>query len=231
MKGDFNDICNRTACNNPRAIFYNHSTKKYYCVGCAHMINERNRTNAILLYGHDLCTLVKDDKVNVFKMINESIVSRLDNAENNIETIESLQRVCKTVIDGIGLSIAIKNEFEVPDTEQIDLLLDELTKTQESAMRADIMHKQATRTRREFNIGAIWFTVFSENKKITGIEENTPREGGSISQDKDKTWEETFLAHVKGRITGDEKWIDKVMQAAQDFLVSDELKVNVIFEK
>ncbi len=59
MKGEYLQICNRTVCNNPLANFFNHSTKKYYCIECAMKINDANRHDAIRMFGHDLCTIVK----------------------------------------------------------------------------------------------------------------------------------------------------------------------------
>ncbi len=56
-KGDKNGSCNRRVCQVPGAIWYNHSTRKYYCVECALMLNEHNHTDAIELWGHELCTL------------------------------------------------------------------------------------------------------------------------------------------------------------------------------
>ena len=56
-KGDFNAECNRTACDNPEAVYYNHSTRKHYCYSCAMQINQANRADALRLFGHDLCTL------------------------------------------------------------------------------------------------------------------------------------------------------------------------------
>lgn len=58
-KGELNGECNRTACNNKGARFYNHSTKKHYCAKCARQINEYNHNDSIRIYGHELCTLVK----------------------------------------------------------------------------------------------------------------------------------------------------------------------------
>lgn len=59
-KGDLGGICNRTACEtNYRALYYNHSTQKYYCFVCAEMINEANKADAMRLFGHELCTLDK----------------------------------------------------------------------------------------------------------------------------------------------------------------------------
>ncbi len=55
-KGDFKGSCNRTACQKPGAIFYNHSTRLYYCPDCADLINKMN-PESHRMYGHDLCTL------------------------------------------------------------------------------------------------------------------------------------------------------------------------------
>ena len=63
-KGEFEGLCNRTACQKPGAIYYNHSTKKYYCPTCADMLNKYNKADAMRLYGHDLCTKVKKEVTN-----------------------------------------------------------------------------------------------------------------------------------------------------------------------
>ena len=57
MKGDYKDQCNRTDCSNEPAIYYNHSTRKYYCKECALLINKYNHKDAHAMFGHDLCTL------------------------------------------------------------------------------------------------------------------------------------------------------------------------------
>lgn len=55
-KGQFNGACNVTACQLPNsAVYFNHSTRAYYCVTCATAINNSNRADAHRLYGHDLC--------------------------------------------------------------------------------------------------------------------------------------------------------------------------------
>jgi len=56
-KGELNGTCNREACHGPGAVYFNHSTRKYYCSKCADMINEMNGMWAIDEFGHDLCTL------------------------------------------------------------------------------------------------------------------------------------------------------------------------------
>lgn len=50
MKGTFADECNRTACVNQSATYYNRGTGKYYCRPCARLINEAN--------DQELCTEV-----------------------------------------------------------------------------------------------------------------------------------------------------------------------------
>ena len=58
VKGLYKGFCNRTACQLPNsAIYFNHSTRKYYCRHCADEINSCNRIEAMLQFGHDLCTL------------------------------------------------------------------------------------------------------------------------------------------------------------------------------
>ncbi len=59
-KGDYNQECNRTACSNKRAVFFNHSTRQHYCASCAKLINDMNHADAMRLYGHELCTLVEE---------------------------------------------------------------------------------------------------------------------------------------------------------------------------
>lgn len=55
MKGEFNQVCNRTDCSNKGATFYNKSTRMYYCPDCAHTINMYNRKDAMEMFGTDLC--------------------------------------------------------------------------------------------------------------------------------------------------------------------------------
>ena len=59
VKGDYNSICNRTACSNGRAVFYNLSTRKYYCPSCAKLINEANKADSKRLYNSLLCILIE----------------------------------------------------------------------------------------------------------------------------------------------------------------------------
>ena len=54
-KGEYLGECNRTACQNTPATFFNYSTKMFYCRACAMLINQHNHADAHRLYGHDLC--------------------------------------------------------------------------------------------------------------------------------------------------------------------------------
>lgn len=61
-KGHKGGSCNRTACQAPNAVWFNHSTRAYYCTPCARMLNreaERFRSTDTYLQGlgHELCTL------------------------------------------------------------------------------------------------------------------------------------------------------------------------------
>ncbi len=63
-KGQQGGKCNRSACNNDNAIYYNHSTRKYYCHDCAMLINRVNYYDSMRLFGHELCTLINQKEVN-----------------------------------------------------------------------------------------------------------------------------------------------------------------------
>jgi hypothetical protein len=56
MKGLYYGECNRTACQNTDARYFNHSTEKYYCLACAILMNEYN-PQFKQETGHDLCTM------------------------------------------------------------------------------------------------------------------------------------------------------------------------------
>lgn len=57
-KGHYNGLCNRTDCQSPvHVVYFNHSTRKYYCPSCAHLINDANHFDSLEMFGHDLCTL------------------------------------------------------------------------------------------------------------------------------------------------------------------------------
>lgn len=59
--GAYQGVCNRTVCRKPNATWYNHSTQKYYCKGCAMLLNRVN-PDAVQLFGHQLCTEVINPK-------------------------------------------------------------------------------------------------------------------------------------------------------------------------
>ena len=56
-KGVKGGSCNRSSCQAPGAVWFNHSTRAYYCPACAADLNRVNRRDAMELYGHDLCSL------------------------------------------------------------------------------------------------------------------------------------------------------------------------------
>lgn len=60
LKGKYGGNCNRTACQKPGAVWYNHSTREHYCSSCASTLNEVNRADAMRMFGHDLCTIVEE---------------------------------------------------------------------------------------------------------------------------------------------------------------------------
>jgi hypothetical protein len=58
-KGEYMGRCNRTSCvKEEPALWYNHSTRRYYCSTCADLLNtdKFNQADAQKLFGHDLCT-------------------------------------------------------------------------------------------------------------------------------------------------------------------------------
>jgi hypothetical protein len=54
-KGEWGGECNRGACHNPNATWYNQSTRKHYCTPCAELLNRTHRFAAAELYGTSLC--------------------------------------------------------------------------------------------------------------------------------------------------------------------------------
>ena len=58
-KGRYGGSCNITRCQRPAsAYWFNHSTRKYYCRGCAWDLNHDsfNKREALEMWGHLLCT-------------------------------------------------------------------------------------------------------------------------------------------------------------------------------
>lgn len=62
-KGVKGGDCNVTQCQEPdSAVYFNKSTRKYYCQHCAYEINKANRRDCLELYGVlDLCELEPDE--------------------------------------------------------------------------------------------------------------------------------------------------------------------------
>lgn len=63
-KGEYGGSCNITACQRPNsALWYNHSTRRFYCQECATTLNNDpfNHHDSHKLFGHDLCTLGHPD--------------------------------------------------------------------------------------------------------------------------------------------------------------------------
>lgn len=55
-KGFHRGHCNRQSCLSPEdVVWFNHSTRKFYCKECAIELNEMNKKEAIEFYGHDIC--------------------------------------------------------------------------------------------------------------------------------------------------------------------------------
>lgn len=61
QKGIFKGNCNRTACQKPNAVYFNYSTRLYYCASCAYTLNSANRPDANRLFGHELCLKHESD--------------------------------------------------------------------------------------------------------------------------------------------------------------------------
>lgn len=59
LKGVLNGNCNRAACQEPGAQYYNQSTRAYYCKPCAFRLNQAsNVLDCLRLFGtQDLCIL------------------------------------------------------------------------------------------------------------------------------------------------------------------------------
>ena len=55
LKGVAGGNCNRSSCQAPGAVYFNRSTRKFYCRQCAATINEAN--------GEELCTLDPEAKI------------------------------------------------------------------------------------------------------------------------------------------------------------------------
>ena len=66
LKGIKGGNCNVTACQKPGALFFNKSTKKYYCKDCATEINwPGGRKDCMELYGTPLLCELDDEPLAV----------------------------------------------------------------------------------------------------------------------------------------------------------------------
>lgn len=101
-KGEHGGECNRTACKNTNAQWYNKVTEAFYCTKCARMINESsNQSNQ-----GDLCELKREDDTN----INSELTNK-----------EVLQKAIDIAMDNGYLQFTNKNEVVVMD-ETNDLI-------------------------------------------------------------------------------------------------------------
>jgi len=75
-KGMLNGTCNLSRCITGKpATYYNHGSLSHYCEDCAKMLSEDpvNKQDAMIRFGHDLCTLVDQTELNdVFEQGNNT---------------------------------------------------------------------------------------------------------------------------------------------------------------
>ena len=84
MKGDYNEECNRTACTTPQALWYNRSTRAWYCRDCAEKINRANEAECRRLYGVGLLCI--EARPGLMTILGQTTLARL--LSNPDETIE-----------------------------------------------------------------------------------------------------------------------------------------------
>lgn len=73
MKGDYNQECNRTACTNNEANYYNESTRKYYCKSCAEEINYWSKRDANITLCSKESKIIKSHNHSHFWIENEDL--------------------------------------------------------------------------------------------------------------------------------------------------------------
>lgn len=76
MKGEYGEECNRTACSNNKAIYFNHSTRKYYCKTCALMLNSANYWESQDMFGHNLCLKVSEEEY-IGALVEETLIEKV----------------------------------------------------------------------------------------------------------------------------------------------------------
>jgi len=111
MKGIFSEECNRTACSNKNAIFYNYSTQKFYCEKCAFRINQVN-PEAQKLFGHQLCINVSQLKI----IITDLYPMFKGIKEMDIMNASDFSIFCHGMLSG-GISMHIRNLYKLWDTK------------------------------------------------------------------------------------------------------------------
>jgi hypothetical protein len=68
MKGAKGETCNRTACQQEGAVYYNKSTMAYYCRPCADQINwPGGRAEVLALYGTEFLCEIDPEAVTIHK--------------------------------------------------------------------------------------------------------------------------------------------------------------------
>jgi hypothetical protein len=76
-----NELCNRTACQTARNVFmWNHSTKAYYCVQCARLIN----SGAGTMNGTPLCSIDEDKRLYETEFKHKNLDTTYEDFKNDI---------------------------------------------------------------------------------------------------------------------------------------------------
>lgn len=114
MKGDYKDECYRTACKVKPATYFNHSTLKHYCPGCAMLINMNNASDAYRLFGHDLCTRVAE--VDKMESSPKSLEPMEDQTEKDIQFLEEMNGITKSLLYG---------SFDVTKLQYLDKMIED----------------------------------------------------------------------------------------------------------
>lgn len=63
IKGVKDGVCNIETCDNKPAVYYNFSTRRWYCQECAIKLNVANMDDALNMFGHELC--IHKDKLGI----------------------------------------------------------------------------------------------------------------------------------------------------------------------
>lgn len=76
-KGEFKGECNRTACSNKNAVYYNKGTYAYYCHSCAMKINE--------LCSEDICYTEQGKQLSYLKDLERKQLAFMKNCGETLE--------------------------------------------------------------------------------------------------------------------------------------------------